>query len=292
MFNAAKGTLQVVLFDSLAEPLEHARSGTWAIEWNKQATQLHATDDNGMGQDWYGAPDRATMDKRLAEGWPEGSERLLKIATRDINPTSIRRRRERADQGSEIDMQAVWRGDLSRAWTRTRRRTTGQARSITIVIDMGAHCGIKADALFWRGASALRLCQALTDAGYTVAIYGGCVGSGADTDRTVDAVPMVEIKAEDQPLDLDKLAALTAMPGYFRTSLFSGIVYLCDRNGKEACTGLGRPKPALFAEAVALIPHIPQHAIIQDPVLDAKSSEQWIDKVMAQIEGGQLKQAA
>jgi hypothetical protein len=292
MFYAKKKRLHVAVWDSLNEPMEIATGSEWKHEGNQQNARSLTTGDTGQGHYWYGAPDRATLDKRLAEGWPEGSERLLKLAAPEAHSTSIRRRRERADQGSEIDMQAVWRGDLSRAWTRQRRRSVNAPRNVAIIIDLCANAGVGADELFWRGASALRVAQSLTDAGYQVAIYGAEGGKNNDQRGTVDAVQFVEIKAQDQPLDIDKLAALTAMPGYFRTRLFAGIVRLCDLAGKEVSGGYGQAAPELLNDALKLVPQIPATAILQDAsVLCERSAAKWIEKAMQQIEGP-VKQAA
>lgn len=287
MLHVTKGRLTTILWDSVMEPTESV-NGEWTKSSNKdRATGYVATGggkrSKGESEEWFGAPSFEEMQRRLREGWPDGSERLLQIATRDINPASIRRRRERADQGSELDIHAVYRGDLSRAWTRTRRRAGSGVRSVSIIIDLGAHCGVGASSLFWRGASALKLANALTESGYSVAIYGAASGKNADTDDKVDTVQMVPIKDEDQPLDLDRLAALTAMPGYFRTSLFAGICKAADLNGKYVDYGLGKPAPQNYPAAVAALP-IPQHAFIQDPVLDQKSAEAWIDKVLNSLE--------
>lgn len=285
MLHETKGRLTAMLWESVMEPTEVSLSaeGWTKTLGNHAKAKEYVTTGRDSGESWFGAPTFEALQSRLREGWPDGSRRLLEIATRDINPASIRRRRVRADQGDEVDMQAVWRGDMSRAWTRTRRQNRTGVRSVSIIVNIGAHAGVTADKLFWRGASALKLASALTDAGYSVAIYGAASGQDCDIKGTVDTVQFVSIKDEDQPLDLDRLAALTAMPGYFRTSLFAGICKAADLRSKMVDSGLGRPAQDLFTKAVALLP-IPQNAIIQDPVLDQKSAEAWIDKVLNSIE--------
>lgn len=288
MLHETKGRLSAVLWDSVMEPTEVAKD---AAGWNTtlgnharaREYSTKGSSYDGRGQDWYGAPTFTELQRRLREGWPDGSRRLLEIASRDINPASIRRRRVRADQGDEVDMQAVWRGDMSRAWTRTRRQNRSGVRSVSIIVNLGASGSVSADRLFWRGASALKLASALTEAGYSVAIYGAASAKNSDENATMDDVQFVSIKDEDQPLDIDRLAALTAMPGYFRTSLFAGVLMSCDLRGKAASDGLGRPDDSLFAKAVAMLP-IPQTAFIQDPVMDQRSAEAWIDRVLGQIE--------
>jgi hypothetical protein len=282
MLHNTTGHLTTIMWDSVMEPTDTAKAMPWAIKYNGDYGKQVVTSGD-RGESWYGAPSFDVLQQRLRDGWSEGSERLLKIATRDINPQSIRRRRERADQGAELDIHAVYRGDLSRAWTRTRRRSGSGVRSVSIVIDLGAHCGVGADQLFWRGASALKLATALTESGYSVAIYGAASAKRADEGDTVNTVQFVGIKDEDQPLDLDRLAALTAMPGFFRTSLFSGIARACDLRGKRHDGGLGTPAPELIRSAIKTLP-VPQNAFIQKPVLDKESAEAWIDEVLNSLE--------
>lgn len=287
MLHETKDQLTAILWDSVMEPTEVALNPEgWKSATNHRRAAGYVNSGGGAstrGETWFGAPSFEVLQQRLREGWPEGSQRLLEIATRDINPASIRRRRVRADQGDEVDMQAVWRGDMSRAWTRTRRQNRTGVRSVSIIVNIGASANVTADKLFWRGASALKLASALTEAGYSVAIYGAVSASGHDVKGTMDTVQFVGIKDEDQPLDLDRLAALTAMPGYFRTSLFAGIAKSSDLGGKVVDDGLGSPKESLFAKAVALLP-IPQNAIIQKPVTNQAAAEAWIDEVLGQIE--------
>jgi hypothetical protein len=286
MLHVTTDRLTTIMWDSVMEPATIAQSSDWKRKKNGSKAAEYITkgeERDYKAQEWFGAPSFAEMQRRLSEGWPDGSQRLLEIATRDINPQSIRRRRERADQGAELDIHAVYRGDLSRAWTRTKRRAGSGVRSVSVVIDLGASCGVGADLLFWRGASALKLASALIESGYSVAIYGAASAKHADEGGSMDAVQLVSIKDEDQPLDLDRLAALTAMPGYFRSSLFAGIIKACDLRNKQYDDALGRPAPDLIAKAVAAMP-IPQHAFIQKPVLSQAAAEKWIDEVLNSLE--------
>lgn len=281
MYHVTKGNLHAIQWDSVAEPMEMV-SGQWNLPENAARAATYQTLERG--EEWLGAPTLAVLAERLSQGWPEGVERLMQLATREVSPSSIRRRRERADQGAELDIHAVYRGDLSRAWTRSRRKASATARSISLVIDLAANCNITADQLFWRGAAALRLVSALTDAGYNVGIFGAAAGEGVDVEGKVNTCQIVSIKDEDQPLDLDRLAALTAMPGFFRTSLFVGIVKCADLAGKVVDYSLGYANTKHLAAGVAVLP-IPQNVIVQEPVLDQQSAEAWIDKVLGELEG-------
>jgi hypothetical protein len=291
VINETKGRYEVaILWDSVAEPAQVAQTLTVGSNKSKAVSDAEGKGGTGDDQAWFGAPSPKVLKERLQRGWPEGANRLQQIATRDINPMSIRRRRVRGDQGDEIDMQAVWRGDLSRAWTRTRRMSrSGAVRTLTIVCQLGDSAGVGSDKLFWRGAAALKLADALTSAGYNVGIYGAITSADCDEGSKVSATQFVEIKATDAPLDLSALAALTAMPGFFRTSGFAGISAACDMVGRQVCGSLGRPmidQTAKYAEMIGIT-----NAYIQPRVDSQAAAEKWIDEVMAKIETPELETA-
>jgi hypothetical protein len=167
-------------------------------------------------------------------------------------------------------------------------------RSVSIIIDLGASAGTSSSELFWRGASALRLADQLVTAGYNVAIYGAATSIGAASSKSLNSVQFVEIKAEDSPFDIDKLAALTAMPGFFRTSLFAGIVYSADRIDDDVDYAFGSAdlKGKHIPAAVKMLPSIPQSAIIQPyDVLTKERAEAWLAEAIQQIEAPMLEAA-
>lgn len=285
MFHTQEGRLAVTVWDDLDEPSRVAQG--LSLERNRNYAKedlTHSDIDSFTCETWLGAPSPEVFEERLSRGWPEGSQRLMSLAVREISPTSVRRRRLRSDQGDEVDMQAVWRGNLSQAWTRTRRMSRPGARSISLILSLGGIATVTADQLFWRGAAALRVASALVDAGYTVAIYGCSPAKEISVSGNMDSVQFVELKAEDQPLDVDKLAAISAMPGYFRSRLFAGRAFQCDKAGKGVAGGKGRTEHSLIAKAVPLAP-IPQAAYVQPPIMDGKAAQAWIDTVMGEIEG-------
>lgn len=279
-----------ILWDSVTEPERIA--ATLKLPANKEWAEQSAKGDRFRDQrndEWLGTS-VDDLNQRLTKGWPEGVRKLEQLATREINPVSIRRRRVRSDQGDELDMQAVYRGDLSRAWTRTRRQSrAGGFRTVTLICNLSDSAGVKASELYWRGAAVLKLADALTAAGYGVGIYGSVNTEQCSEDNTVSNCQFVEIKATDSPLDLSQLAALTAMPGWFRTRGFAGIITACDLAGKRYCSSLGRPKAAMIGQYAAMLGL--SNAFIQGKVNSKESAEAWIDEVMAKIETPELEAA-
>lgn len=273
-----------ILWDEPNEPGRVA-SG-FKIESNRRNAQRYVQADecHGTFQKWFGASDKEELFARMDRGWDEGASRLSEISVGEISPTSIRRRRSRSDQGDELDMQYVWRGDLPRAWSRSTRKRGFGARVINIVVNVGDAGEVNSDSLFWRGGSALRLADALITAGYSVGIYAGEGGYNFAHGRGEMMAQFAEIKAPDTQLDLSRMAGITAMPGWFRTQGFAGIVCAADMLGYKAHSGLGQSLHNLssFAGMIGLQGEM----VFQPRVNDKAAAESWIERALGQIEPG------
>lgn len=282
-----KSRLGMIFFDSIQEGFrfrEGVLENKSLRDQNLAYVKSHGNDSRWT-PDWTGCTSAAQFKERVLRGWAEGADKLSTLSTRDINPTSVRRRRVRGDQGDELDIHSVYRGDLSRAWTRTRRQARqGTNRSVTIVCNICASASVDSERLFWRGASVLKLADALTTAGYSVRIVAGQGGFGIDASCKESCGVLFDVKAEDQPLDVADLASIVALTGYFRTVGFAAIVAACDKQGKDAASALGRPSQENLIKTVNH--YLPDtNAIVQpDTVLDRKSAEQWIDSTLTALE--------
>lgn len=275
-----KDNLTAILWDSVTEPEAMLKT-----EWQVESNLKHATDvwnrKIGSGSDWLGVPTVPELRSVLTKGYPAGVKKLETITCGDLpEPQDIRRRRVRSDQGDELDMQAVYRGDLGRAWSRTKRQSRRSVRSVSIVIDLCGNASVTSDQLFWRGAAGLRLAEELTNAGYSVAIYGAAGMKRLHSyDEKFQMAQFVEIKAEDSPLDMDRLASLTCLAGFFRTAFFTGIIWAADKQGKSVDESLGRSVNEPLRDAIKMLP-IPQDAIIQPQVKNKAQAEDWLKSVL------------
>lgn len=280
MIRIEEPNFTAILYESFTEP------GSAGInsEHNRghRNGSLNASDIEQPMSRWLGADSRDEFEQRLLRGWGAGADRLREISTKEIAPTNVRRRRSRGDQGDELDIHAVNRGDLSRAWTRTTRQTRTATRSVSIVCNLSCSFKQKAADLFWRGAAALKLAEALTQAGYSVALYGATGTRGADG-RALNIGQFIEIKAEDAPLDVSALAAIVAMPGFKRTRLHAGTSEECDRRNRSVCTSLGYPSTDAVIKAAKMLP-IPQTAFIQPEVNTLQEAQDWVDDTLFRIE--------
>lgn len=288
MIYSKVGKLTAILWDSVTEP-ESTLKGDWTESSNKSKAERFW--DRESEPSWLGVATVNELRSVLTKGYPAGVAKLSKLTVGDLPaPQDIRRRRVRSDQGDELDMQAVYRGDLSRAWSRTKRQSRNSVRSVSIVIDLAGNANVTSNELFWRGAAGLRLADELTTAGYSVAVYGAAGASNYTEEGSQNVCQLVEIKAEDAPMDMDRLASLTCLAGFFRTSLFTGICFAADKAGLRVCSALGRSDNGHIAEGIKQLP-IPQDAIIQPALKNKDSAEAWLKSVLEQIANPELKAA-
>ena len=289
MLRIADSRNTVILYDSIFEP---AKVTEFEISKNKDIFDEVTNRYHYSGSDarkWFGADSQSQYEDRLVHGWGAGVDQLREIATKEIKPTSLRKKRIRSDQGDELDIHAVYRGDLSRAWSKSKRQhKLGGMRSIALVCNLSCSAGEDAKNLFFRGASVLKLTEALSEAGYSVAIYAATGSSGVGDG--FNFVQVVEIKSEDHALDVSSLASLIAMPAYKRVKLHGAMLEECERRNVAGHYGLGNNNSSLIADQIKNLP-ISENAFIQPEVNSKESAERWIDLVMAQIEPQQFEGA-
>lgn len=268
-----------VLWDSITEPAQAAAQIRSKVRREIAMQYASGEYSHSAGDDkWFGCSVEE-LRRRISEGWAEGVDRVLALecAVRDASTVaakSIRRRRTREAQGDEVDMQSIWRGDLSRAWGRTRRQSRPSTKVVSIICNVGANAGVSADELFWSGAAALRLAAELSAAGYAVGIYAGQASSMVSRDGLTANAQFVEIKAPDAPLDLSKLAAVTCLSGYWRTALFAGKCVSMDLVGKDVAHNLGISEPSeirVRAESVGLT-----GCIVEPAIYSEKDAVAWV----------------
>jgi hypothetical protein len=185
-------------------------------------------------ESWLNAPSAKEAAARVTHGWPEGARRVLSsLADLDVPvPVSVRRRIARADQGDELDIHAVNRGDLATAWTMRRRRHARGSFTVRLVAQANLLGKTTPDELFWRGAAIVKLADALTAAGYSVEIVGAISSNrvkGVDGDFLV-TFPLKEAAA---PLDVEALAGVLCNAGFHRLYGFRLYFALATRHHGE-----------------------------------------------------------
>jgi len=196
------------------------------------------------GREWYGPAVRTgeEFEQKVKEGWPELLSAVKYAASHlTLNPETLpvaltqatKRRRVRADNGSDLDIHAVYQGNLDRAWSNTRRDLHQVRRKAAhVYINIGGLGSVDAMASIWRAATAYKVCDMLQKSGYTVEIT---VGASADQVFTTTSTVHTSFtaKSSSMPLDLNRLAMQSCM-GWHRFYNFKA--RLCNDDGR-VCQG-------------------------------------------------------
>lgn len=238
---------------------------------------------------WFGASGPETRRILDSGDWPEGVQRMLdtigKIQS-TAQPMDSRRRRRWTDQGDTVDMARVWAGRSEVAWQRCARTTTRAPAPVTIALNLAQSFVTPAEQLFWRGAAALLLADALTEAGYNVEIEAWNTVSDIQDGRSkpTDFAVGVTVKDARAPLDLNALAVSCAFGGFFRVEIFQAACAL----PLAVDAGLGAPQK--FRDVVTEATD-PRRPIICEGITNAESARKWIADALAAIEQPQQEAA-
>jgi hypothetical protein len=230
-------------YDSIAE-MEHALVGAHNYSRAENAGQAARVDGRErMGFEWYGVDGLPEVKRILREGYPEGAALVDRLYER-AQPTlpralDFRRKLVRSDQGDSLDIHAVNRGALDRAWSTVKRRAALGTGLIRIVVDICGNADMSAEQLKWRGLAALALSRAMTKAGYSVEIVAGQAGGGGFNRRKEIGVVTTTIKPRYANVDTATLASAVVMTGFFRFLGFLAIIKQADECGWDVNSGLG-----------------------------------------------------
>jgi hypothetical protein len=239
---------------------------------------------------WYGVDSLATVQRCIREGYPEGAERVdaLYDAIAPSLPRAVdfRRKRTRADQGDSLDIHAVNRGALDKAWETVQRRASLGSGLIRIVADVAGNCNVSAEALQWRGVAALALTRAMTKAGYSVELVAGQVGQGMFRRHPeLHGVTTVTVKPRYAAVDTATLAASLCLPGFFRYAGFASIIRQADEQGYDADRGLGR---CVQLETLLPVPEKITQLIVPERVNTRESAQAWVVEAVNMLQGSTI----
>lgn len=237
---------------------------------------------------WYGTTEGISGVKEIvSNGWESGQSKINKLAGQiDIPPAkSVRRRTVRGASGQNLNMSAVYAGNLSTCWTSRRRQSQRGISKITMLVSVGDHAGVDSEVLFWKGAAAVKVADILNTAGYTVRItgYSNILSHyrNATTTNNEDAVYSYNVKAHQEVLDVDRTATILALGGFFRYFVFKGFC----ANERPVCSGYGYPEdttPQALIEASE-----PDHIIDGfEKVKDLETAREFIKNKITQLQEG------
>lgn len=296
--NKKLATYQVQVFGSVAE-LVATMEAPFQRRHNDYLRVKFLGERSGMGRDWYGLKGGAAAVKAaMRDGYAEGADKVTaiyeRIEAKLPRAVDFRRTRRRADAGDALDIHAVNRGDLSRAWETMRRDARHGSGLVRIVADVCGNAGMDADELTWRGVAALALSRALTRAGYSVEIVAAAaVGASMNFRRDEEnkiplrrsSLTLVTVKPRHAAADTLTLAATLCLPGFFRTYLFCGIVRAADLQGTESTDYLGHA-----VDAASLIPADSRvvQVIVPAHVTNEQAAADWVKQAIALAQGATL----
>lgn len=181
-------------------------------------------------------------------GWTEGTDTVAKLQDGFMEtlpaPQRVMRQRVRRDQGDELDIHRVWRGQLDTAWSKTIRAQRLAPRPLVILGGFGHSAVVKASDLHWSGLALAALVDLAESAGFSCDVVhsnfftpgGGRFGGGGNPRHLQEN--RVISKRAGEPLRLSLLASL-AHSAAFR--LFG--ISLIEESPFAVGDGHGRPAP-------------------------------------------------
>jgi hypothetical protein len=207
---------------SLQEYLELAIHG-------KPAYQGHRSSRSNGREDWAGTASWQEAVQLIETGWEEGRNRIGDILTslegtvRDVLKPKV----VWDVEGDCCDIARYVEGEPECMMRWTPRPS--KKRVAKVFADIGASCGVSAEALRWRGACVLALVDKLENSGIRVEL-----DFGRGMDRSW--VEVIHIKDADDPLYMDTLGFHLAHPSAFRRVMFSFEETQAE-GGKHGCQG-------------------------------------------------------
>lgn len=163
------------------------------------------------------------LDKLLEEkiSWLNEELRELNPHTDKQLVQKSKRRKVKSNHGDELDIHAVYAGQLDKAWTRSYREVFDKQHSlITLVIDVGANWGEDALSSLWQSAIASKLLDDMTKARKSVQIVLANAGGSAFIENRKQLTCSVVVKKYNQKLTSSRLASMSHL-GYFRVAFFA-----------------------------------------------------------------------
>jgi hypothetical protein len=173
--------------------------------------------DNGeeLTEHWAGAANTADAVAKLTSPYEAGAAiigRIEKAAASIKLPPQMdtRRRRVRGDQGDNLDIHSVYRGQLDRAWERMGKRQVTAPPMVSIVINSIIQADQDRTVISYRGAVGIVLCQLLERFGYRVRLVVARGGDAMTTSGSDDKFSCrATVKDYGKPLDRETVACAT-----------------------------------------------------------------------------------
>lgn len=254
-----RAKVAIVKFESVTDAMNHYMKFDQGIPFTHNRGKVSEYRGGHHSTDWTGFSDQRHFEQTMKFGDKIKAIEIENIEAPEVKVESRKRKRHKGAIGDTLDIHAVYRGELDRAWTYTKRDMhDGGMKNITLLVNIGDNCGISSSALGWRGAVALKVCDVMTEAGYNVRIIANQMTEDVTRDDNGYGYNCTTVKDFDEYLDVPKLAAIFCRAGFFRSVIFTTIVYEAELLGKQVGYGLGRSIKSQSAEGQKLIEYVHQ----------------------------------
>lgn len=241
---------------------------------------------NNSDSDWYGGTRSGNeAAARVTKGWPEGADRVMtNLESLEAPvPMKVQRRIVRGPAGDELDIHAVYRGDLEHAWTSRKRQNARGPFMVRIIAQTNLLSEFSGEQLFWRGAAAVKAIDMLSEAGYTVEAIG-VLASDFVSGNDNDFVQTFPLKEAGSPLDVAQLAGVVCNAGFHRLFGFRAYFAAVDRhhngpgNARSEATGKLIDSLNLGADGIPTF-RIPYQ------ISSKEQAEGWLRNLVTELEG-------
>jgi hypothetical protein len=185
------------------------------------------------------------------EPWRDGVRKIFEKMESVVIPTPLvaRWRSRRSDEGDDIDAER-FRLRMDKPWESMERPQVHGRKIVNIVVATSCPSGASADEYFWRGAAAVRLANAFVEAGYGVSITAVYHTDKPFVRGPQSGIVTVCLKAHDEPLDVERIAAWTGLPASNRWARFAHY---------ESCEYRNTPKRGFSLSAASAMAFAPEH---------------------------------
>jgi hypothetical protein len=244
----------------------------------------------GSNLDWVDHTTYAGAAARVHDGWPEGAQRVInELANISVlPPVSIRRKLSRGDQGDELDIHSVSRGQLDRAWTKRQRREVAVPKVIRLVVQLNLLADTKKETLFYRGAAIVKLADLLVEAGYSVEIVGAIASYLHRGGPKARFLACCMLKTTSEPLDIAVLAGTVCNAGFHRTYGFRLYDRLIpwDRKNQSGADDIGSDSGGWILHDRFVKNTTDNVKVFISPyaITNAASASAWVEKCIKELE--------
>lgn len=235
-------------FDSMTDAFDYFNKvKNHTISFTKGRNQSEANEfteseyHRRSGGDWTGYHSEAQFMECMKMGDMDKARELWALDSPDLIVKNIRRKVKWGDIGDSLDIQKMYKGEFDKAWRTTKKRKAeGGSKNITLLVNLGANCGVSSECLGWRGMASLKVADCLSEAGYNVRLLGYSMGLDDCDNIEHTSLTTIPIKDFDEGMDVPKLASIMCRAGFFRTMIFCSRLSLAENQGVSIASGLGR----------------------------------------------------